>query len=286
MERSLRAVWGMEDRTRSSIYATAQTTVWPWAEPEVSAASKGDSIDLDWLMSGRNTVYLCSPIEDQRRLAPAFGGLLADLAAQAYRRHTATGSPLAPTLLLVIDEAGNTPLRNLPELASTLAGTGVLLVTIWQSLAQVEATYGQDGDTILTNHLTKVFYAGLSDPASLRYVAQVLGDTEVESRSRSAGELGGRDSTQWSTTTAPLAPPHALRQMRPGDALLLHGTLPPAHVRTRPFYRDRRLRDRSDLAPPADVLPPAAVAMDGDPGGNSSGVPVVGGWRAEKEVGQ
>jgi type IV secretion system protein VirD4 len=33
--------------------------------------------------------------------------------------------------------------------------------------------------------------------------------------------------------------------MRPGDALLIHGTLPPAHVRTRPFYRDRRLAQRA-----------------------------------------
>ena len=35
------------------------------------------------------------------------------------------------------------------------------------------------------------------------------------------------------------------RTVRPGDALLLHGTLPPAHVRTRPFYRDRALKHRA-----------------------------------------
>jgi hypothetical protein len=33
--------------------------------------------------------------------------------------------------------------------------------------------------------------------------------------------------------------------MRPGDALLVHGTLPTAHIRTRPYYRDRRLADRA-----------------------------------------
>jgi type IV secretory pathway TraG/TraD family ATPase VirD4 len=33
---------------------------------------------------------------------------------------------------------------------------GVVLVTIWQSLAQIEGTYGREADTILTNHLTKV----------------------------------------------------------------------------------------------------------------------------------
>jgi type IV secretion system protein VirD4 len=252
--RGLISVWEMEERTRSSVYATAQTVVWPWADPGVAASSRGKGIDLGWLLGGPNTVYLCAPIEDQKRLAPAFGGLLNDLITQAYRHVAATGRPLDPPLLVVIDEAGNTPLRALPEYASTLAGIGVLLVTIWQSLAQIEAAYGRQADTILTNHLTKVFYAGLSDPASLRYVNHVLGDAEVETRSRSGATSAGNGSTQLSTTRVALAPPHVLRQMRPGDALLIHGTLPPAHVRTRPFYRDRRLAQRAAhlvVRPPA-----------------------------------
>lgn len=254
--RGLLSTWEMEERTRSSVYATAQTVVWPWSDPGVAASSRGKSIELSWLLDGPNTVYLCAPIEDQKRLAPAFGGLLNDLVTQAYRHVAATGRPLDPPLLLVVDEAGNTPLRALPEYASTLAGIGVLLVTIWQSLAQVEAAYGRASETILTNHLSKVFYAGLSDPSSLRYVSQVLGDAEVETRSRSTPEQVGTGSTQMATTRVALAPPHTLRQMRPGDALLLHGTLPPAHVRTRPFYRDRRLADRA--AHPV-VRPPGAT---------------------------
>ena len=250
--KGLLSVWELEDRTRSSVYSTAQTVVWPWSEPGVAASAKHDrsdeappNLDLHWLLSGPNTVYLCSPIEDQRRLAPAFGGLLNDLINQAYRQVAQTGNPLDPPLLIVIDEAGNTPLRSLPEYASTLAGIGVVLVTIWQSLAQIEAAYGRQADTILTNHLTKCFYAGLSDPASLRYVEQVLGDAEVDTRSRSSNEQVGRGSDQYSTTRVSLAPAHTLRQMRPGDALLVHGTLPPAHVRTRPYYRDRELRRRA-----------------------------------------
>jgi len=247
VSRGLLAIWELEDRTRSSVYATTQTLVWPWSDPMVAASSRGRSVDLGWLLTGANTVYLSAPIEDQKRLAPAFGGLLNDLVAQVYRHVAATGRPLDPPLLIVVDEAGNTPLRALPEYASTLAGLGVLLVTIWQSVAQLEAAYGKQADTILTNHLSKVFYAGLSDPASLKYVAAVLGDTEVESRSTSASE-GTRRSVQLSGTRLALAPAHALRQMRPGDALLLHGTLPPAHIRTRPYFRDRRLRDRTATA--------------------------------------
>jgi type IV secretion system protein VirD4 len=250
-KQALDAVWDMEERTRSSVYATAQTVVWPWSDPGVAAASRGDGLDLEWLMDGNRTLYLCAPIEDQRRLAPAFGGLLNDLIAQVYRRVARTGRPLEPPLLLVLDEAGNTPLRALPEYASTLAGLGVLLVTIWQSLAQLEAAYGREADTILTNHLSKAFFSGLSDAASLRYVGLILGDEEVETMSRSTGRAEGHSSVQLATTRSALAPAHVLRQMRPGDALLVHGSLPPAHVRTRPYYRDRRLAARA-------VFPPSA----------------------------
>src|SRR3546814_6125982 len=76
---------------------------WPWADPGVAASArppkgkKGHSsefagVDLPWLLSGSHTVYLCSPIEDQRRLAPAFGGLLNDLINQSYRHVAETRS--------------------------------------------------------------------------------------------------------------------------------------------------------------------------------------------------
>jgi type IV secretion system protein VirD4 len=43
---------------------------------------------------------------------------------------------------MVVDEAGNMPLAWLPEVAATCAGIGILLVTIWQSKAQLDAAYG------------------------------------------------------------------------------------------------------------------------------------------------
>ena len=252
--RSLLSVWRMEERTRSSVYATAQSVVWPWADPGVASASRGPGVNLDWLLSAErdNSVYLCAPIEDQQRLAPAFGGLLNDIIRQVYLRVARTNRPLDPPLLIVIDEAGNTPLRALPEYASTLAGLGVLLVTIWQSLAQIEEAYRGHADTIITNHLSKVFYGGQSDPIALRYLSQVLGDVEVDTTSRT--RTLGPDSSQHATTHLPLVPPHAARQMRPGSALLLHGTLPPAHIRTRAWWTDRRLAARV----PADFDPATA----------------------------
>jgi type IV secretion system protein VirD4 len=242
---ALMAIWQLDERTRADVYATAQTVVWPWADPGVARSADRNDITLEWLLSGPNTLYLCAPIDDQRRLAPAFGGLLNDLIRQSFAQVSRTNRPLDTTLLLVIDEAGNTPLRSLPEYASTVAGIGILLVTIWQSKAQIDATYGRQSDTILTNHLSKVIYAGASDLAGLDLAARLLGDEHVPTRSRSTDLDSSARSLSETTTATPLAPAHVVRQMRPGDALLLHGTLPPVHLRTRPYYQDAALAARA-----------------------------------------
>jgi hypothetical protein len=128
----------------------------------------------------------------------------------------------------------------------------VLFVTIWQSLAQIEASYGRDADTIPTNHLTKVVYAGLSDPASLRYVAQVLGDADVETRSQSLPEALGRASTKLSTTRTALAPPTRYARCNPATAC---SCTAPSHPRTS-APTPTTATAASPTAPPSHPPPP------------------------------
>jgi type IV secretion system protein VirD4 len=242
--KALLAIWQMDERTRSSVYATAQSVVWPWADPGVAASADDCDVDLEWLCSGPNTLYICAPIDDQKRLQSVFGGLLGDLIRQAFAHANRTGKPLDPPLLVVIDEAGNTPLRSLPEYASTVAGIGILLVTIWQSKAQLDVAYQRAADTILTNHLTKVFYTSASDLSGLELAARLVGDAYLPMRSTSSDLRGPGGSLSESSQAIPLAPAEVMRQMVPGDALLIHGTLPPAQLRTRPYHRERHLAAR------------------------------------------
>ena len=247
---ALNGTWRIDDRTRSNIYATAQGLVASWQDPGVIAAARTTDITLPWLLNpatrpdgrGANTLYLCAPTRDQQRLAPVFGGLIGDLLNQAYDQANRTGEPVRD-LLIVMDEAGNTPARWLPETAATCAGIGILLVTVWQSKAQIEHAFGTLADSIITNHATKIIYSGVSDLATLRYASELVGDEEVQQTSRANDTTGtGRRTLTESATRTPLLPGYVLRQVRPGEALLVHGTLPPAHLRGRPWYDDDRLR--------------------------------------------
>jgi len=236
----------LDQRTRSDIYSTSQMLVQPWEDPNISYASSrvaGPVADLSLVLRGRNTLYVSTPLKDASRYAVVFGGLLGSLLRdQAYDVANRYRKAL-PGLLCVIDEAGNTPLRWLPEVASTCSGIGVQLVTAWQSKAQIDATYQAQSGPILTNHATKIFFAGASDVETLRYVTFLGGEEEVQQRSANAdAHVGGyRRGVGDLTVHRPLLPAEVLCQAEPGNAILFHQTLPPAHVEGRYVGSDARL---------------------------------------------
>ena len=195
------------------------------------------------LNGGHHTAYLCAPAHEQRRLQPLFATLVQEIVAHAYERSAETGKPLDPPLLLVLDECANiAPLRDLATLASTGAGQGIQLVSVFQDMAQIDAVYGRDrAPTIVSNHRAKVILSGIADPPTLEYLARLLGDEEVRQMSATSGAEGRRSTTE-SVAYRNLAPANVLREMRPGKGVLVYGHLAPARIALRPWFKDRRLR--------------------------------------------
>ncbi len=248
----LHGQWKTDERTLSNVYATARNAVWPWADPGVAASAKGCDITLDWLLDGANTLYLCAPLGDETRIGAVFAVLLHDLITQAFELANRIG-PIAPRLLVLLDEAGNTPLPNLSEWASTVTGAGIQLVTVWQSKAQLEQVYPRKAENVLTNHRSKLIYpSGLSDQATMEYISALIGTEHVRSDLDEPRWGGGteRPPARTPSTAVPLLPASVLRRMRVGDALLFHGELPPAWIRGRPIRAaSRASRSRRQRRP-------------------------------------
>lgn len=231
----LQGQWSTDPRTTSSVYATARNAVWPWADPDIAATADSCDLTLDWLLAGNNTVYLAAPLGDETRLGVVFAVLLHDLITQAFARYNRSGKELDPRLLVLLDEAANTPLPKLPQWTSTVTGAGIQLVTVWQSKAQLDTAYGKDAETVLTNHRSKLIYpSGITDLATVKYISELVGDEHVsadlDDSGRSARPVGiaiGRSPA----TRLPYLPASTLRRVAVGDALLVHGHLPPAWVR-------------------------------------------------------
>ncbi len=258
-----RSAFGKEERQRSSIYTTVETILEPFTpaaappgaarRPATGGAADLSVVDPARLVSGNNTLYLCAPAHDQRRLTPLFVSVVRQIVEHVYDRVTLTHRPIDPPLLIVLDEAANiAPLADLDALAATAAGHGVQLVTVWHDLAQITARYGPRATTVVNNHRAKLFLSGISDPATLDYASHLIGDEEVQLPATTRGGRGGPSTTR-STSTRRLAPPDALRRTAPGEGVLLYGDLPPARLRLRPWFADPVLRWRGQA--PADAGP-------------------------------
>jgi type IV secretion system protein VirD4 len=197
------------------------------------------------LLEGRDTLYLCAPAHDQRRLRPLFATLVAQVIEAAYELAGRQGAPLDPPLLVVLDEAANVaPLAELDVLASTAAGHGVQLVTVWQDLAQVQARYGTRAGSVVNNHRVKVFLSGIADPGTLEHASALIGETELRTWARTVDGSGSTSRTD-SPALRRLAPADALRRVPPGDAVVVSGHLPPIRLRLRPWQGDTVLRARA-----------------------------------------
>ena len=247
--RAARASMGREERQRASVYATAETVVAAFADPAVAASAERCEIDPVSLVSGSaGSLYCCAPARDQERLAPVFTAMVREVLDAAFEKATASGRPLDPPLLVVLDEAASVaPLADLDRVVATAAGHGVQLVTVWQDLAQVESRYGSRWATVVNNHRAKVVCSGISDPVTLQHMSGLLGDEERADRSWTVGD-DGRHSRTEAVTVQALAPPGWLRRLPPGEAVLVYGSYPPARIALRPWFDDAGLAGRARVA--------------------------------------
>jgi type IV secretion system protein VirD4 len=239
------ASWNRDPRQRSSVYTTAETVLAAYADPSVAASARSSRVNADRLLDGGNhTLYLCAPSDEQARLRPLFASLLQTTLSAAYKRSHTTGQPLNPALLMVLDEAANiAPLRGLDVLASTAAGQGIQLVTVWQDLAQMKARYGDRAHTVINNHRATLVLAGVKDPATLEHTSRLMGESEVARHSHTVDGLGRRSSTE-GIDYRRLAPEHAVRSISNGSGLLVYGAMPPVRLHLRPFYGVSRVRGK------------------------------------------
>jgi type IV secretion system protein VirD4 len=250
------ATCAREERQRDSVYATAESILKAFASPSARAATEvvgadhvaGRVIDARRLVAEGETLYLVAPAHAQARLRPLFEALVQAVLRAAQDAYAATGQPLDPALLLMLDEAANiAPLRELGTYASTGAGQGIQICSVWQDLAQIQAIYGRNAATVVNNHTARVFLPGSADLATLDQTSRMIGEFERERTSVSVGGDGHRSVSRSSTTTR-AAPVEYLRQLPAGSAVVLYGRDPALRLHTTAWFEDPVLRRQVEVA--------------------------------------
>ena len=208
----LRSFLEYDPKTLDGVVTTAETMLLPWRFRQPIARIRD-------VVEASNTLYLCSARGEQHTYEPLFRGALRSVLEDQQRRHDTKN---ARALLLVLDEAATVAsLDELDQLAATLSGLSVTLITVVQDFAQLAARWGPRAATIVNNHATRVVLAGLADPSVATYLPEIL-----EPR----GER-------------PAVP---LRVRARNTAVVVAGRRAVASVHLRPWWRQRRLRDRGE----------------------------------------
>lgn len=197
-------------KTLEGVLTTAETMLLPWR-------FRQRVLSVRDVVARSDTLYLCSPRGEQVHYEPLFRGALRMILEEQQRR---CDQGRQRPLLMVLDEAATVAsLDELDQLAATVSGLGVTLVTVVQDFAQLVARWGPRAATIVNNHTTRMVLAGLADPTVSTYLPEV--DELVST-----------------------AHPTPIRQRAKGTALVIAGRRPVTVVRLRPWWKIRHLQYR------------------------------------------
>jgi type IV secretory pathway TraG/TraD family ATPase VirD4 len=108
------------------------------------------------------------------------------------RGQPATGHPI----LMVLDEfAGLKRMASIENAVAQIAGFGVKLFFVLQSLEQLKGTYKDSWETFLSNAGLKIFFS-IEDHFTREYVSKLVGQTEIIRELHSANESRSQSKSQ------------------------------------------------------------------------------------------
>lgn len=168
-----------EQNTRPSVLSSARAAMRAFKTPAVRRATQQTSFSLDGFVDGSvpATIYIVLPpryLQSHGALVRLWlGTLLRVLTAPASVRARAGGEDV----LVLVDELPTLgPMPLVPSLFAFMRSFGVRAVAIVQSLAQLDACYGQEARVIRENAGLRLAF-GVSDRDQAEPVARMLDTT-------------------------------------------------------------------------------------------------------------
>lgn len=234
--------WQLHPDGVGSVEFTLHGLTKAYRDPQVRSSAARTDFTAAELLGRNGTLFIVDPPTDADDFAPMFTALIASVIHAAEKTYEQTGRTLDPYLGLFLDEAGNVfRYPGLGRLLSNCRDMGIVPVTMWHDLAQLENLYGQaEARTILSQSKLRLLLPGCADITTLDYWSRMLGQT-VTTRTGRSYATDGRHTSSTSQHQEALAPLHVLQQINPGEAIMQYDHLPPMRIRLRNSLTDKRL---------------------------------------------
>jgi type IV secretion system protein VirD4 len=248
-----------DDKVLASILATFHAPLTIWANPIVDAATSANDFDLRDVRRRRMSVYIGITPDHLSEAA-----LLVNLVfSQLVNLNTKQLPEADPTLrfqcLLLLDEmTAIGKIHIIARAVAYMAGYNLRLLSIVQSVAQLESVYGRaDARSFLTNHAMQILFAPREQKDANDY-SEMLGTYTDQSRSvsRSSGIFGGRGGSSESVSEQrrSLLLPQELKELgRDKEIIVLENTKPILADRIC-YWRDPVFASRVSVAPSVPAM--------------------------------
>ncbi|MGK2912346.1 MAG: conjugal transfer protein TraG [Sphingobium sp.] len=261
-----RELLNKSENERSGVLSTAMSFLGLYRDPTVAAVTSASDWRIADLVEAKHPVslYLVVPPSDISRTKPLIRLILNQIGRRLTEKlHGVGGDTAAPAnrhrLLMMLDEFPALGRLDFFETSlAFLAGYGVRVFLIAQSLNQIEKAYGEH-NAILDNCHVRIAFA-TNDERTAKRISDALGTaTEQRAMRNYAGHrlspwLGHVMVSRQETARALLTPGEVM-QLAPTDEVVLISGHPPIRAQKLRYYEDKDFADR--------VLPAPVLGTDG-----------------------
>jgi type IV secretion system protein VirD4 len=248
-----------DDKVLASVLATFNAPLTIWANPVVDAATSANDFDLRDVRRRRMSVYIGITPDHLSEAALLVNLVFSQLVNLNTKQLPEADPALKFQCLVLLDEMTSIgKIQIIARAVAYMAGYNLRLLSIVQSIAQLESVYGRaDARTFITNHAMQILYAPREQKDANDY-SEMLGTLTDQSRSvsRSNAVFGGRSGSSESVSEQrrPLLLPQELKELgREKEIIVLENTRPILADKIC-YWRDPEFASRVMTAPAVPAM--------------------------------
>jgi type IV secretion system protein VirD4 len=223
-----------------------------FADPMVAAATRVSDFSLSDIRRRPTSIYVCIEPQHLRSARVILNLFFTQLIYQNTQSLPSTQHNSLQCLLLMDEFTSIGRIEILAHSVAFIAGFGLRLVTIIQSIAQLAGVYGEnDARTLIANHALRVVFAP-SELRDAREISELLGvatvRTPTEAHTRSSSGDKSTTTKRVSEQGRALLLPQELRALGDSVELLLLAGHAPIRASKIRYFDDPQLRLRACLS--------------------------------------
>jgi type IV secretion system protein VirD4 len=240
------------DRFFASSWSLLQNRLAPLLTAGVLAMTDGNDFRAADLLRTKTTVYLRFSQAEWSSTKDVFRFLMLGLVQGILREVDGAGEQNDyEHLLLAIDEGGTAIVPGLPDFLATVAGRGVSVMLFIQSLAQLDAAYGEHGAAAILDNMHHQVYYSARGRKTAEHVSAMSGRiSSADTRSNQRRTPLGHDEESQSVgqRDRPLLTPDDVRRLSINEVLVISDDRRIIRAKRLLYYKQGRMRREVEAA--------------------------------------